>query len=142
MAEPKKAVIQIAGDSIVVTASTKLADLLLITKNRPSALRIKDDDGNDIFAVSVGSNSISPELVSFATVARGASGLANVTLKIPDDVEDVEGYIVDTYGGAITNLNKIEATLSDVIADINKERKTVRDSIVTLDAPGSSADEE
>lgn len=140
MAEPKKAVIRIVGDSFVVTASTKLADLELIAKNRPAALRIKDDEGkNDVFVVSVGSNSINAVSVSFAKVAHNPDKLATVTMKIPDGIEDVEEvkkYIVDTYGGAISNLNQIEATLPDVIKDITKARKSVFDSIVT-DAPGA-----
>lgn len=128
--------ITIAGDRVVVTSAVTLENLKLIHKLRPDALCLKDLDGNETFRVSVGSNSITSKGVSYAKATYTGDGLATATVLIPDGTVDVKEHIVDTYGLAISNLNKVEAQLPEVVLEITRERDELLASITT--SPGSA----
>jgi hypothetical protein len=135
--------VQIAGDSIVVTSSMKLEELQLIEKNRPEALKLREEDGKMIFVVSVGTPSINPKnSITFASESHDGTGLASVTLKIPEGTKDAKEYIVDNYSGALDMLKKIEDKLPAVIRELNTARDTLRDSIVTISSPNPAASDD
>lgn len=124
-------IIAIAGDRVVVTSTVSLDNLRLVAKHRPDALCLKDEEGNETFRVGVGSNNISPKGVSYANATYNEGGLATVSALIPEGTEDAKDYVVDTYGLAIANLNKVEAALPDIVREIKKTRDELRSSIVT-----------
>ena len=122
--------ITIAGNSFVVTSTVSIADLELVKKNRPKALKIVDEETKeDLFAVSIGSNSLNPFGINFGGVSNDEKKLATVTLPIPSDIEDALEYVAEKAGSAVVNLNRIEDTISEVLDDIRTEHKKVTDSI-------------
>lgn len=129
--------IAIAGNQVVITSSVTLENLRLAEKLRPDALVLKDEDGNETFRVSVGSNSIGPKGISYSSTTRDERGLATVSAVIPEDVENAKDYIVDTYGLAIERLGKVEAALPDVINEIVNARNNLRSKIITMGAPST-----
>lgn len=124
------ATITIAGSCYVVTSEVTMDDLALVKKHRPKALKIVDEEsGEELFAVGVGSNSLSNHGISFGGVSNDELKLASVTLPIPPDVEDAQEFVAEKAGVAVVNLNKIEAGIDDVLAEIQAEHKKVTDSI-------------
>ena len=126
--------IAIAGNQVVITSSVTLENLRLAEKLRPDALVLKDEEGNETFRVSVGSNSIGPKGVSYSGTTRDERGLATVSAVIPEDVENAKDYIVDTYGLAIERLGKVETALPDVINELVRARQNLRSKIITMGA--------
>lgn len=124
------ATITIAGSCFVVTSDVPMADLELVKKHRPKALKIVDEETKEeLFAVGVGSNSLSDYGVSFGGVSNDELKLASVTLPIPPDVEDAQEFVAEKAGVAVVNLNRIEAGIDDVLEEIRTEHKKVTDSI-------------
>ncbi len=124
------ATITIAGGCFVVTSDVTMADLELVKKHRPKALKIVDEETKEeLFAVGVGSNSLSDYGVSFGGVSNDELKLASVTLPIPSDVEDAQEYVAEKAGVAVVNLNRIETGIDEVLAEIRAEHKKVTDSI-------------
>lgn len=122
--------ITIAGSCFVVTSEITMADLELVKKHRPKALKIVDEETKEeLFAVGIGSNSLSDYGISFGCVSNDELKLASVTMPIPSDVEDVKVYVAEKAGVAVVNLNRIEAGIDEVLEEIQAEHKKVTDSI-------------
>lgn len=122
--------ITIAGSCFVVTSKVSMADLELIRKHRPKALKIVDEEtGEELFAVGTGSNSLSDFGVSFSGVSNDEKKLATVTMPIPSDAEDAQEYVAEKAGVAVVNLNRIEDGIDEVLEEIRAEHQKVKDSI-------------
>ncbi|MCD8376442.1 MAG: hypothetical protein LUD69_05815 [Oscillospiraceae bacterium] len=127
--------IVIAGDAVVVTSSMKLEDIKNIQKYRPDALLLKDEDGEPVFKLGVSRDGSCGSLgkygAEFANAARDGSGLAIMTLSAagaPED-QDITEFVADTIGANVAQLNKLEATLPDVLSEIAAEREEIKASI-------------
>ena len=117
----------------VLTSTIKKADLELVKKYRPEALKIKDSDGNDIFGMSysAGKPCISKIGVTFGSA--NADGFAIVTGDIPEKLpEGVNAgeYVADVVGAALNYINVLEADIPAVVEVIKTERAALLESIV------------
>lgn len=123
----------IAGNAAVITSAMKLEDLRTIAKYRPEALTLRGgDDGKEpIFAICLtnGNGKIDKLGVSFGTATRDDEKLATLTLFLSNVDGDVKEYVTDKLGSALINLNKLEETLPDVLAEIASEKAIVMEAI-------------
>lgn len=124
--------ITIAGDAVVITSSLKLDDLKKIEKYRPGALVLKGgEDGKEpIFVVGTGcKGSINAYGAEFNSATHDDEKLATITMALPFGANDVKAAVADLVGAAILNLNKLEATLPAVLAEIDAETAAILDNI-------------
>lgn len=129
------AVINVIGSSIVVTSSKKLEDIKAVEKYRPSALVLKDDEGEPVFRVAIGSGagSLTRYGAEFAPSTINLEGKATITMAMPaveGDASAIRGAVADTVGTAILSLNKVEDTIDDVLAEVQEEREAIMANIV------------
>lgn len=109
-----------------LTSSLKVEDIALVKKYRPGALKKKDADGNDIFAVSYveGKPCVAPNGITFgATSAEG--GFAMITGVIPENLPantTAGDYVADKVGSALAYINEFEASIPEVVNAIKTER--------------------
>jgi hypothetical protein len=128
--------VTIAGDAAVVTSSMKLEDLKTIAKYRPKALSLRGgEDGKElIYSIAVskygGSGEINKNGAVFASASHDEHKLATITMHIGDIGDgDIKEIVADQIGTAITNLNKLEETLPDVLEEIAVEKTAVMNNI-------------
>ena len=126
--------ITIAGDAVVVTSALKLEDIKTIAKYRPNELILKGgEDGKEpIFAIGTtcGTGNISTVGASFGREATDGSKKAVITMVMNGaSVEDAKEWVADKLGGAIINLNALEAKLPTVLEAIAAEKATVMGNI-------------
>lgn len=125
--------IVVAGDAVVITSELKLEDIKTVKKYRPDALTLcGGEDGKEpIFTMDVasGSGSINKYGVVFGSETRDEHKLAQLTMVMPGVEKDVEEHVADKIGGAVMNLNKLEAIFPEVIAEINAEKAAIMDCI-------------
>jgi len=130
--------ISITGSAAVITSALKLEDLKLIKKYRPEALTLMGGKDNDeeLYTIDVLENEAPGAInrfgATFGTATRDENKLAVITAMI--NLEGVENskisdYVADLYGGAIMNINKLEATLPAVVEAIGKEREAIKSNI-------------
>lgn len=124
----------IAGEAVVVTSSVKLADLRKIAKYRPEALVLKGgEDGKEpIFRVGVcsGSGKINKYGAEFGTETHDDAKLATITLVVSEGMSgDVREAVAESIGTSILNLNKLEATIPAILAEIDAEKGAILDNI-------------
>lgn len=124
--------INVLGDAVVITSDLKAEDITLAAKYNPKALTLVDEDGDPYFGIAVSNkSSINAFGISFNGVARDGSGKATVTIGYngSDKPDEIKEDLADKFGIALANLNKIEKALPAVLADIQKQKKTVIESI-------------
>ena len=125
----------IAGDAIVVKSDKKLEDIKTLEKYMPKELSLfEEEDGkkSEVFRVGStnGQGSINQFGASFGAVAHDGSGLATITLPVPDGVEDVVSYASDLIGTAIVRLNQIEDGINLALSTVAAQKKQIADNIV------------
>jgi len=125
--------IVIAGDAVVVTSALKLEDIHTIEKYRPKALVLKGgEDGKEpIFAIGTtsGAGNINEVGASFGRESHDEGKLATVTMVIGSTAGDVKEWVADRIGTAVMYLNRLEATLPDVLKEIANEKATIMSNI-------------
>lgn len=123
--------ITIAGQAVVVTSALTLEAIKKVKKYRPDALILKGgEDGKEpIFALGVGDGGINKYGASFNHETHDDAKLAVCTLTTTYEGDDIEDFIADEIGSAIINLNKLEAKLPQVIAEIDEEKETIKSNI-------------
>lgn len=128
--------INVNGNAIVITSAVKLEELKTISEYSPKSLKLfgGENGKEELFAIGVtsGSGSISAFGASFGGTARDGSGHATITLvddSIPTDEDAAKAYIEKKVGGAVRQINKIEAGLTDVLDGIRADRVAIMESI-------------
>ncbi len=124
--------IVIAGDAVVVKSDLKLEDIKTIEKYQPKALTLMGgEEGKEpIFALgtTTGAGSINSVGASFGRAdADGKAVVTMVMTGVP--TEKAKDWVADTLGGAIINLNALEAKLPAVLSEITTQRATVMENI-------------
>lgn len=127
--------ITIAGEAIVVTSAVKLEDYRKVAKYRPKALTLLGgEDGKEpIFRAGVsngGAGTIGKYGAEFATATHDEQKLASITLVYTGEAgNDIKETVADEIGPAVMLLNKLEATLPDVLAEIDAEKAQILENI-------------
>ena len=119
-----------------LTSSLKVEDIELVKKYKPVALKKKDADGNDIFAVSYveGRPCVSANGITFGS-ASAEGGFAMITGNLPDTLSNnttAADYVADKVGSALALINEFEASIPEVVNTIKSERAALISGIVTV----------
>ena len=129
--------ITINGDAVVLTSTLKVEDIELLKKYKPDALKLTDEDGNQVLAVAYAANrgGLSKTGIVFggASIDGGYATLTTVLEKEGTfDVETVKEKIADMLGDIPSKLQQIEDAAPVAIADLAAKRATLIDSIQIL----------
>lgn len=129
--------ITIAGNAVIVTAETTLADLLKIQKYKPEALTLMggEDNKEPIFRVipKPGSaGSLDKNGAVFGAETHDAAKKAVITMAVTEQTDDIVGFVADKLGAGITLLNKLEATFPAVLQQIDADRAAIMASIQVI----------
>lgn len=122
--------IKLAGDAYVLKSSITKTQYETLKKYRPTALSIKDEDGNDVF--TVGYEAGKPSIASFAVTFSNADTEGNLTATqiVPTGTNDVKGYVADVLSGVIAYLKKLEENVPAAYDEVVAERNSLIESIV------------
>lgn len=126
----------VAGQAVVVKSEVSLEELKEIKKYRPDALVLYKGEGSEkepdfMIGFSSGAGTVGKYGVEFGSESHDDDKLATVTMIIPEDVEDVKGYVSDAIGAAVLKLNKLESSLPEVVSEIEREREEIN-GIITI----------
>ena len=127
--------ITIAGEAVVVTSALKLEDFEKVQKYRPKALTLMGgEDGKEpVFCVSVGgvgSGCINEYGAEFVNATHDDEKLASITMVFAGKGgTDIKEAVADEIGPAVMQLNKLEAALPSVLAEIDAEKAEIMANI-------------
>lgn len=116
-----------------LTAPYTKADIELVKKYRPDALKMKDAEGNDVFAVSYveGKPCVFANGVTFGA-ATADDGFAMISGEIPANLPagtTAGEYVADKVGCALEHLTAFETIIPTTVEAITTERKALLDGI-------------
>lgn len=117
-------------------SSLKKTDIELVKKYRPGALKVKDADGNDIFAMSYveGKPCVAANGITFGA-ADVDSGCAMIIGSLPETLPantTAGDYIADKVGCALEFVKSLEASIPAVANTIKTERTELIGSITEV----------
>ena len=123
--------IKISGDVFVLTSTIKEEEMALLKKNKPDALKITDEDGNDVFCVgyNTGRPSISAFGITFGGTTRDENRHLTLTCPIPAGTVSAKEYVADIVNGVKANVEKIEKKVSTDYTKVSEARKKLLDEI-------------
>ena len=119
-----------------LTSSITKDDIDIIKKYRPAALKKKDADGNDIFAVSYVEDRpcISPSGMTFGSVSA-EGGYVMIVGSLPETLPEhmsAGDYVADKVGSALSFVSEFETSVPDVANSIRHERAELINGIVEV----------
>lgn len=119
-----------------LTSSLKKDDIELVKKYRPGALKKKDADGNDIFAMSYveGKPCVAANGITFGA-ADVDGGYAMIIGSLPEALPantTAGDYIADKVGSALEFVNEFEALIPEIAEEIRAERNELIASIAEV----------
>lgn len=128
--------VKIVGNAVVITSDLKVEEILKVKKFTKSGLTLKDEKGNDIFAIDYcpGANgSISEHGVVYAET--NAEDYAQLSLLLAEDVkaEDRMDVILDNYAIALGNLKTLETYIREAATELNATVENIKDGIEVID---------
>lgn len=117
--------------TFTLVSSIKKADLDLLKKYGPDALKIKDEDGNDLFGISYveGKHNVSKNGVTFGAVSENGGLMVVGTLPTLPQGQTASDYVADFVGAALANINKLEESVPAAVASIKEAREQLIGSI-------------
>lgn len=122
----------ILGKAVTITSSMKMEDIKSLAKFDPETLKKKNDKDDVVYAVGIGTASMSNYGVSFNDANK--EGFAQVTLPINcDEKADKAAYVKDTYGSAILNLIEMEEILEERLTAFTVKLDIINDSIKVIE---------
>lgn len=101
------------GNAMVVTSAVKASLIKAAKTFAPTALVLRNEDGDDVFAIGTGS-SASLTKVGATFDGKNADGFLTATIVIGDADDKVEAAKIK-YGVALANLANAEALIIDTI---------------------------
>lgn len=123
----------IAGNALVFTSDIKTEDIVLLKVANPSALTIKNDDGEEIFAVTTSNMpSIGKYGVAFNGTSRSGDGKATLTVGVPEDIEDAKEFAADLMMPAIRNIEFLEDVVPTAAEEIRAAKTDLINAIEIL----------
>ena len=89
--------ITITADAYAITSKITVDEIKTLKKSNPDALKVKDADGNEKFAVSYaeGKPSITAFGVTFGGKSHDEAGYATITGMIPTGTANPKEYVAD-----------------------------------------------
>lgn len=125
--------ITIAGDAVVITSELKLEEIKTLQKYRPDALVLMggEDGKEQIFRIGTtdGVGNITKYGAEFGSETHDDAKKAVMTLICDVDDGDIKEIVADRIGYPLMNLNKLEAKLPEVLAEIKVEREQIMSNI-------------
>ena len=127
--------IALVGDALVLTSTLKVEEIELLKKYKPDALKIKDAEGNDVFAIAYkdGCPGINNKGITFSGESRDGNGYATLTANLDlNEGEDPKEAVADIIGTPAVKVNEIEAAAPAALAEVLAARAALIDSITVL----------
>ncbi len=124
--------IKVTGDTLMVISEIKHEEFVKAKKYNPEILKLKDEDGNEQFAVNYGNASIGEYGVTFSSVnAEGylfTSGDAPVQ-GVHEDLEKEKEMVIEEYASVLCKLTMVEKQVKTAMEDIQKFADAVAENV-------------
>lgn len=123
------ATVKILGDVFQIKSALTEDQIKKAERYSPDLLKIKDEEGNETFAVGVGSSSISKYGICFGALDE-EDGKVYVTVSSDGPVTKED--IVESFAPILTKLNFVEGQILAGIDAIYEKEAAVLESIETV----------
>ena len=127
--------LSIMGDSIQIKSTLTKKEVLRVQKFAPEALKVFDEDGNEVFGIGLGSASCSQYGICFSSVDSEDKIFMTMENPIRDhsDTEWEKKQIVEFFAQTLYKLELVEANIADAKAELERIENDVEGSVTFVD---------
>lgn len=124
--------LKLIGNILVVETGLRNEDVKRAQKHAPHALRVRDEDGNDVFILKSVTDVPSGALVApHALVCNSVKdGLLSASLTVPESMDATS--VVDSYGKALLSAMKYVPVIKEQVQNELVPLDALVNSITTL----------
>lgn len=117
------------AQTFVIVADITKEDVEILKKNAPDALKIKDDEGNEVFAINYveGTKSLAKFGVTFGSVTT--DGKLSLSCRV-EDAENPQDEILDIVSPIQKYLEQLEASIPTAVEAVKTAREALASKIV------------
>lgn len=124
--------VTILGDMIQIKSELTSAQVERVKAFAPEALKLFDEDGNEVFGVDEGNASFSKYGICFCS--EDSEGKLFMTTNNPctdhEDADKEKAIVVKTFAPILSKLNAVEAHIAECEKDLDALEASVTDSVV------------
>ena len=108
--------VKVVGTALIITSTLKVAQVEAAKNFAPDALKVFDDEGNQVYAVATGETA---SIGKFGTTFNGADAEGNLQATVViDNAADKKKYVTEQYGLAIAGLAQAETLVAEEIESV------------------------
>lgn len=123
--------LSIMGDTVQITTELTKEMIKRVSDYAPEALKLFDEEGNEIFGVGIGNASYSKYGICFCSV--DANGKLFMTMNNPvldhSNPEKEREEVIRHFAQVLSKLKAVEENVADGTEAINELESNVRDSV-------------
>lgn len=123
--------VKILGDVFQIKSALTEKQIKKAKNYDPNILKLKDTDGNELFAIGLGPASVSKYGICFGAVDEN-DGRVYTTIEETSGSTLKKEDIVENFATVLLNLNKIEKQIQNNIELINAAETDLMDSIEVM----------
>ena len=126
------ATLKVLGDTIQIKLNVTETEFNKVKNYAPDALKVKDDNGDEVFGISVGNAHWSRYGVAFANTDSAGKLFTTVTNPVEDhsDPEAEKAAIKETFAQTLFFLGLIEQNFQAVKAEVDAMEQDAERNIV------------
>ena len=124
----------IAGASCIIKSRLTPDEIKRVKKLHPEAMTMVDEEGKPVFAIDI--NDETPGSINNFGACFGAAtssdGKATITVNVQPDVENMEDFVYEKIGKALSCLSELEDGIVEAMPQMDEEERAVRAMITRI----------
>lgn len=131
------ATLKVVGDMIQLKIDLTESDFNKVKNYAPDALKVKDEDGNEIFGISMGDAHWSKYGVAFCNTDASGKLFTTITNPVNEHVNPAaeKKVIKEQFAQTLFFLNMLEQNFASIKAELDAMEDKAEESIVMDEAP-------
>ena len=123
--------LNVMGDTIQITSDVTREEMERVERYAPEALKLFDDEGNEVFGVGIGNASFSKYGVCFCSETTEGKLFMTTNNPVLDhsDVEAERKEIVKHFAPMLSKLQAVEAHVAETAAALDEVEAGVEEAI-------------
>lgn len=129
--------LKVVGDTIQIKIDLTESDFNKVKNYAPDALKVKDEEGNEIFGISKGDAHWSKYGVAFCNTDAGGKLFTTITNPVADhsNPANEKKQIKEAFAQTIFFLNMLEQNFSQIKAELDAMETEAESSIIMDEDP-------
>lgn len=124
--------LNVLGDAVQLKSELTTEEIITVKTFDPERLKLKDEEGNELFAIDLGHASISKYGICFCSTDAEGKAFVTTQNNVGDhsNAEAEKALLIKEWAPILANLTKLEGQIALALEDVAAMEASVVESIV------------